>query len=127
MYEATEMLIHELELNLEVPALIFQIGLVESRLYDGRSSDPERFAGIKRYLERFYPSDHELCLVRTATLPFANSELQWFELSEIERLSEVVDIDHTLFVPPAADPPVRNEALEARASSREHLDRVTDG
>lgn len=125
LFEATDLLIHEYRLNNEVPALIFQIGLIESYLYDRRKSAPERFTAIREYLEEFYPPSHELCLASTATLPLADSDLHWFELGNFESMASDIDFTHTLYIPRVSDPPIRNKTLQQKAHSSGHLDHIT--
>jgi len=51
MYEATDLLLREWELNPEVPAMIWQIGAVESSIHHTSIDDkPERYERIRKYL-----------------------------------------------------------------------------
>jgi uncharacterized protein YabN with tetrapyrrole methylase and pyrophosphatase domain len=125
MFEVNDLLLRELSLNPSVPAFLFQVGTVGSRLYTARPNAPERFTRLRRYLERFYPSDHEVSLVRAATLPFESGAIESFELSAFESMADAVHPSHTLYVPPArSDGPV-NEAYLESLHSRDRLDEIT--
>ncbi|MFP8951631.1 SAM-dependent methyltransferase [Natrialbaceae archaeon A-arb3/5] len=126
VYEATDVLVREVQLDPATPAFLMQIGLVGTRLYDRSQSAPERFRDIRAHLEGQYPSDHEVSLVRTATLPLADAEQRWFPLAEFESMAEQVDATHTLYIPPAEGRATRNERIAEQAYSDAHLDRITE-
>lgn len=126
MFEATDLLVREFELDPEVPAMIWQVGVIESILHSTRDSVPGRFSRFRDYLERFYPSDHVVKLVRTATYPIADPEIIEFEIGEFGSVADEVNAVQTLYIPPVRERPVRNEDLYERVQSREHLELVTE-
>lgn len=125
MFEATDLLVREFELNPDVPAMLWQVGTVETTLHSTADSAPGRFTRLREHLQEFYPDDHDVSLLRASTYPVTEGERVTFPLSEFESMHDRVTPSHTLYVPPVRDRPVRNEVLEAKVSSREHLDRIT--
>ena len=58
MFEATDLLLRARPLMDDVPALLWQIGNVESCLHSARRSRPERFVRLRNHLLRTYPPTH---------------------------------------------------------------------
>jgi uncharacterized protein YabN with tetrapyrrole methylase and pyrophosphatase domain len=127
MFEATDLLVREFDLNPEVPAMLWQVGTVESALHSTADSAPCRFTRLREHLQGFYPDDHEVSLLRASTYPVTESEQVSFPLSEFESMHDGVSPAHTLYVPPVRERPVQNETLESKVSSPEHLNRITLG
>lgn len=126
MFEATDLLLREFDLNPDVPVMIWQIGTVETVLYTQADSKPGRFTNIRNYLERFYPSDHIVSLLKTATYPITESERIDFELHKFEEMHNQIDPVHTLYIPPVNDKTVENSQLASQVQSREHLNDITE-
>lgn len=125
MFEATDLLLREFDLNPDVPALLWQVGAVETSFYSTDPSEPERFSRIREYLQQFYPDDHPVYLAKTAQFGFDESEILEYALDELESIHEVVSIAHTLYVPPVRERPVQNEELAEVVDSKDHLDEIT--
>lgn len=122
MFEASDMLVREWEPNPEVPAMIWQIGAVETLLYSDDWSTPERYTRFREYLEQFYPSDHEVELLQAATFPVADSDRFTVELGEFESMHETIDRGlYILYVPPVEERPIQNEELYEQFQSEEHI------
>lgn len=126
LFEATDLLVYDIDLDPATPALVVQVGLTETRLYDDRDSTQERFVPLKEHLLQFYPSDHEVSLVRTATHPLATSERISVPIEEFETIAEDVDNTHTLFIPPARNRTVSDEELAEKVYSENHLSHITE-
>ena len=126
LHEATNLLIHEYEIDEHVPLLLYQVGVVETRLQTSKDSDPERFERLRGYLEARYGDDHEVVLARSATQPFGEPTLRRVELGELESVADTVSTLDSLYVPPAGAKPPENEDLLAAATSEAHLDEITD-
>lgn len=126
MYEATDMLIHEYELNSDVPLLLFQIGGVETVLHSENESDRARFDRLKDFLLQYYPNDHEVTLIRSATYPFSDPDVTVVNLGNFESIAEDVTKLHSLYVPRASAKEVENEALAGELTSTEHLEEITE-
>jgi uncharacterized protein YabN with tetrapyrrole methylase and pyrophosphatase domain len=126
MFEATDLLLREFDLNPHVPLMLWQVGSLETELYSVYESSPERFTGLKQYLQRFYPDDHTVSLLMTATYPIGESERIDFELREFESLHDQVKHAHTLYVPPKEEKGVQREDLYEQVHSEDHLETITD-
>lgn len=125
-FEATDLLIREFDLNPYVPLFVWQIASVETKLYYPGTSKPERFTRIREYLQRFYPDDHTVYLLETATYPIAESEQLAFDLDEFESMHEEVKGSQTLYVPPIEEKGVENEEMVRLAESPEHVRSLVD-
>lgn len=127
IFDATDVLVREFELNPAVPALLLQIGSIETSLYSTKMSTPGRFSRIKNHLLNFYSGDHEIFLLKTAVYPFSDSEQIKFQIDEFddEWISNKIDSTHTLYIPPAEQKGVENEELLQQLTSTEHLNEIT--
>jgi len=126
-YEATDMLLREWELNPEVPAMIWQVSVVETTLHTDRDSVPGRFTRFKEYLQQFYPDDHTVHLLQTATFPIAESKNIPVDLEKFETKTEELNNGYyILYIPPVEKRDIRNESLAEQAQSRKHLHRITE-
>lgn len=75
--------------------------------------------------QQFYPDDHTVKLVETATYPFTDSEEIAFELDEFESMHKKVNATQTLYIPPVRTRPPQNEKLEKLTLSQGHLSSIT--
>ncbi|MBW1880388.1 MAG: hypothetical protein JRJ84_18680, partial [Deltaproteobacteria bacterium] len=96
MYEATELLVRRRPLVPDVPALIWQIGDVETRLRSMRPSRPERFDRIRDHLLQFYPADHPVVAVYSSPHPLMRSTRLDFPLGRIGDYAAQLHIGYTL-------------------------------
>jgi len=127
IFEATDVLVREFELNPAVPAFLLQIGSIETSLYSTETSKPERFTRIKNHLLNFYSEDHRIYLLKTSVYPFSDSEQFAFRIDEFdnEQVSNQIDNTHTLYIPPLEQKSVQNEGLLQQLTSTEHLNEIT--
>lgn len=125
MFEATDLLVHEHDLNQHVPAMIWQIGVVETIRHTEAASKPGRFSRIRNYLQQFYPDNHEVALLQTATYPFTDSKEIRFGLDEFESMADEINAIQTLYIPPTGKKDVQNEALMEDIKTSEHLEAIT--
>lgn len=125
MFEATDLLLREYDLNPYVPAMLWQVGTVETSLYAAKGSEPSRFTRLKEYLQEFYPDDHEVVLAQTATYPLTESEQIKFKLEDFEEMSDDINGLQTLYIPQVAEKSIQNEKLRDLIRSEEHLQAIT--
>jgi len=125
MYEATDLLLRRRTLHPDVPALIWQIGNVETRLHTSRVSKPERFERFRAFLMRFYPPAHPVTAYYAAPHPLMPSTVLSFPLSEMCVDAYRLHAGFTLYVPPVAEKPVADHELLQQMDSVEHLHRIT--
>lgn len=125
MYEATDLLLRRRPLQPDVPALLWQVGAVESSLYSQQPSAPERFLRLKEHLLDFYPPDHLVKAVHSSGHRLAPSIVSEFTIDELPRgLAEASPVA-TLYIPPAELRPLVDGALMEDITSLEHLRRIT--
>lgn len=127
MYEATDLLLRRRPLQPEVPALIWQIGCVETTLHTMRVSKPARFERLRSHLLRFYPPRHEVSAVYSTPHPLMPSTVRRFALREICDHAHVLHSGFTLFIPPTIERPIEDHELLRQIDSVEHLGRITHG
>ena len=125
MYEATDLLLRHRPLQPDVPALIWQIGSVETRLHTTRASKPQRFERLRAHLLRFYPPEHQATAVYSTPHPLMPSTVHRFELQDICQNAHLLHAGFTLYVPPVHERPVEDHELRQQMDSVEHLVRIT--
>ena len=125
MYEATDLLLRRRPLQPDVPALIWQIGCVETRLHTTRVSTPERFERLRSHLLRFYPPEHQATAAYSTPQPLMPSTVHRFVLQDIRKSAHLLHAGFTLYVPPVHERPVEDHELLRQMDSVEHLCRIT--
>jgi len=125
MYEATDLLLRRRTLHADVPALIWQIGSVETRLHTTRISKPERFERLRAYLLQFYPPQHPVSAFYSTPHPLMPSTVLAFALEDMCGHAHLLHAGFTLFVPSVGEKPVEDRELLRQMDSVEHLHRIT--
>ena len=69
MYEATDVLLRRRPLQSDVPAILWQIGPMETCLHSQAVSLPGRFARLMAHLRQFYPARHEVVAIHCSPHP----------------------------------------------------------
>lgn len=124
--EASDLIVREWELNPQMPTVIWQLGAIETVLYKDDWSRPERYTRFRKYLEEFYPSDHEIELLQAATYPAAESDRFTFEVGELESMHETIDRGmYVLHLPPVEERPIQNEEAYEEFQSEDHFSDLT--
>jgi precorrin-2 methylase len=126
MYEATDLLLRRRPLQPDVPALIWQVGNLESRLHTSRRSRPERFFGFRDHLFQFYPRDHVVTIYFAAPHPLVPTVKIPSTIAELPERAGDLHAGVTVYVPPAFDRPVVDSELLARVDDASHLEQITD-
>lgn len=126
IFEATDLLAYNTELDPKIPALILQIGLVGTHGHTATDRTSEELTTFGNYLRRLYPGTHEIQAVRTATLPFAEPEKISVEVDEFESLSNQIDETHTLYVPSAERREIVDDSYIRRERDDDYSARNTD-
>ncbi|HLK69548.1 MAG TPA: SAM-dependent methyltransferase [Bryobacteraceae bacterium] len=125
MYEATDLLLRRRPLQPDVPAILWQIGPLESALHSARVSRPERFHRLVAHLRQFYPAHHEVTAIYTSPHPLMEPAILRFWLEDMPRHARQIHAGFTLYVPPAASRPVLDWDLRGQMYSVEHLRAIT--
>jgi precorrin-3B methylase len=124
LYEATDLLLRRRPLLVDVPALIWQAGTVESLLYTARPNRPERFIRLRNHLRQFYPPTHPVAILYSDSgrMQSARDDVA---LDELPQHAERLHAGVTLYVPPAAERAIQDPGLLEVLADPEHLVRVT--
>jgi uncharacterized protein YabN with tetrapyrrole methylase and pyrophosphatase domain len=125
LYEATDLLLRRRPLQADVPALIWQVGNLETRLHSQRTSRPERFARFLAHLLRFYPPDHEAVAYYASPHPLVGSVVRRFPLRDLPAQAEALHAGVTLYLPAVRVRPIEDPELLAALDDPEHLRRLT--
>jgi uncharacterized protein YabN with tetrapyrrole methylase and pyrophosphatase domain len=124
-FEANYALIYQPRLDPTVPCLLWQVGIVETRLFAPLPSRPERFMRLKNYLLQFYPEDHKVALAISATIPLVDKEIIWVEIKDIPCAYKHFTVATTLFIPPTSKPMVRDIELARLLDDPAYIDTIT--
>ena len=125
MYEATDLLLRRRPLQNDVPAIIWQIGPLETGLHSQQVSRPERFARFIGHLRQFYPPRHEVRAVYCSPHPLLPSTILRFALEDMGQYAERIHSGFTLYLPPSVGRPVQDCDLLAKLYSPDHLRDIT--
>jgi uncharacterized protein YabN with tetrapyrrole methylase and pyrophosphatase domain len=123
-YEATYALLYQPRLDPTVPCLLWQVGIVETRLFAPLPSRPERFNRLKHYLLQFYPENHKVALATSATNPQAEKEIIWVEIQDLPSAHQHFTVATTLFIPPASEPVVHDRELLQLLDDPEYVEKI---
>jgi precorrin-2 methylase len=124
-HEATDVLLYRRRLLPEIAAVLWQIGVLETRLSAGAArSRPQRLLRLREHLLRFYPAGHEAIAVSSSVDVSAGPELHRFRL---EALADMVDDFHlgtTLYIPAVPDRSPPDPSVMADLMSSTHLEQI---
>lgn len=121
MYEATDLLLRRRPLQPDVPALLWQIGPLETALHSTRASRPERFARLVAHLRRFYPPHHRVTAIYAPPHPLLEPEVLTFQVEEMGDYALRLHAGFTLYVPPARGRLLLDLDLAAEMFDPQHL------
>lgn len=121
MYEATDLLLRRRPLQNDVPAIVWQIGPLETALHSLRVSRPERFARFVDHLLRYYPPAHQVAAIFCSPHPLLPPDVLRFAIQDMGSHAERFHAGFTLYVPPSAGRPVQDYDLVEKLYSPEHL------
>jgi len=125
MYEATDLLLRRRPLQNDTPAIIWQIGPLETALHTLRVSRPERFTRFTTYLRQFYPAQHQVVAIYSSPHPLMPPRALRFALEDMGEHAEQLHAGFTLYVPPAVGRPVQDSDLLSKLYSVDHLRSIT--
>jgi len=125
MYEATYLLLRRRPLQPDVPAILWQIGPLETCLHSARVSRPERFARFVAHLRLYYPARHEVVAIYCSPHPILPPAILRFALEDMGQHAEEIHAGFTLYVPPVGSRPVQDYDLLAKLYSVDHLRSIT--
>jgi hypothetical protein len=125
MYEATDLLLRRRPLLNDVPAVIWQIGPLETALHSQRVSRPERFTRFIEHLRRYYPPRHQVAAIYCSPHPILPPHILRFAIEDMGGHAAEIHTGFTLYIPPSAGRSVVDRELAAQLYSIEHLRKIT--
>lgn len=125
MYEATDLLLRRRPLLHDVPAVIWQIGPLETALHTQRISRPERFQAFVDYLKLYYPLRHEAAAIYCSPHALLPPHILRFAIEDMGQHAEELHTGFTMYVPPSIGRTVVDRDLAAKLYDREHLRKIT--
>jgi hypothetical protein len=125
MYEATDLLLRRRPLQPDVPAIIWQIGPIETCLHSMRVSRPARFDRFIAHLQQYYPPRHEVVAIYCSPHPILKPAIFRFALEDMGQYAAEIHSGFTLYIPPAVSRPIQDYDLLAQLYSVEHLRDIT--
>lgn len=124
-FEATDLLLRRRALDPAVPAVIWQVGAVGSRLYSARRSRPERFVRLARHLGRTYPADHPVVVYLGANHPLQRPQRVAATVATLPDHAAVLSPGVTLLIPPVGAAPVVDAGVVATLDDAGWLEAMT--
>jgi hypothetical protein len=103
MYDANAILVEHRKLDPEVPCLLLQVDAVESVYHITARSRPSRFKRLQDHLLQFYPPEHVVTNIRSASYPIFEPESYSFQLQNIGKEFAEKGLGGTVYLPPARD------------------------
>jgi uncharacterized protein YabN with tetrapyrrole methylase and pyrophosphatase domain len=97
-YEATELLVHQREIDPSATLIVWQPGVVGNATYTPEG-DLSRLPVLVEYLEQFYPPDHEIVCYEASLYPICDATVLRVPLSKLAE-TEIPPMS-TLYIPPA--------------------------
>lgn len=125
IYEASDILLRHIPLLPDIPALIWQIGALETSLYSSSRSKPSRFRRFEEYLLKYYPIGHVAKAIYCSSHPLAPSTITEFPIDKIHEFSEHLHSGYTLYIPRTAPRLLRDKGLAKEMESVKHLKSIT--
>ncbi len=125
MYEATDLLLRRRPLQVDVPALIWQVGTLESHLYTVRGASPERFSRFTEYLLQFYAAEHVVTAIYASPHPLAKAQIHRFPIGEMAAHAQDLEGGMTLYIPATHERPIVDRDLLALLTDSGHLGEIT--
>jgi len=125
MYEATDLLLRRRPLQPDVPALIWQIGPIETCLHTMRISNSRRFERFVAHLSLFYPARHEVVAIYSSPHPLLPPKILRFALEDMGRHAAEIHSGFSLYIPPMGSRPIEDHDLLGKLNSVEHLRKIT--
>lgn len=125
MYEATDLLLRRRPLFNDVPAILWQIGPLETALHTQRVSRPERFARFVAHLRQYYPQRHQVAAIYCSPHPILPPHILRFAIEDMGDHAETIHTGFTLYIPPSVGRAVADRELAAQLYSTEHLRKIT--
>ena len=117
-------LVEHRKLDPEVPLLLLQVDAVESAFHILAPSRPSRFRRLQDHLLRFYPPNHIITNIRSASYPIFEPELIHFEVQNLGNEFADKKLGGTVYLPPAKHAEF-DESLAREIYDPLHVNRIS--
>jgi precorrin-3B methylase len=125
MYEASDLLLRRRPLQPDVPAILWQIGPIETCLHSIGVSRPERYARLIAHLQQFYSPRHEVVAIYCSPHPVLPPAILRFALEDMGEHAHEIHAGFSLYVPPSGSRPIQDYDLLEKLYSLDHLRNIT--
>lgn len=126
MFEATDLVLRQHPLNVNISTMIWQLGSLETALYTTRKSTERRFDRLDDHLRRFFPGSHKAYCVYSSAHPLSNSQIVEIPLNELRGSGPDIHGGFTMFIPPLKTGMVVERELAELVYSIEHLESISE-
>ncbi|HEX3470100.1 MAG TPA: SAM-dependent methyltransferase [Silvibacterium sp.] len=124
IYDANAVLVERRRLDSEVPLLLLQVDAVESAFHILAPSRPSRFRRLQDHLLKYYPPNHVITNIRSASYPIFEPELIHFEVQNLGNEFADKKLGGTVYLPPAKHSEF-DENLAREIYDPLHVNRIT--
>ncbi len=97
MYEATDFLIYEREIDLSTPLILWQVGIVGLLRHTEKLANHHQIEVLKSYLLNFYGYNHKVILYEAAQLPIEEAKIIETRIEDIKK--PMLSTKTTMFIP----------------------------
>src|ERR1017187_1529215 len=111
MYEATDVLVRKRPIQNDVALLLWQCTTFCDPTYPNKPLSAEQVQPLQDYLLRFYPAEHSVALVMSKTYPLLRPVVRRVPLSQLAVEMAKSPLSGTLYVPPLAPRPIKDQKL----------------
>ena len=125
MYEATDLLLRRRPLQNDVPAIIWQIGPLETAPAFPTGIAARAVRAVCRPSATYYPARHQVAAIYCAPHPIMPPHILRFAIEDMGEYAAEIHTGFTLYVPPCGGRPVIDQELAKQIYSIEHLRKIT--
>ena len=99
-YEATAFLVRKIVIDVRVPLVLWQVGVLGEMAYERKGFDNHNLPVLVDHLSELYAPDHEVVIYEAAQHPLAEPRIRVYRLCDLG-VDDLTGIS-TMFVPPKA-------------------------
>jgi len=110
-YEASQFIFYKRIIDPSAYLILWQVGIVGDRSYEKFSTGKSHQALFLEALQNYYPSDHQVILYETPTLPISEVRIDYLRLENLLEFS--LNPETTMIIPPS-ESMVENTSIKKR-------------
>jgi precorrin-2 methylase len=100
IFEATGLVTSNTPIVASVPCIVLQTEAFRNETYTLKRQGADRFSAFVDYLRKFYPADHKILSVYSATHPLMKPVTIEFALADLASVFERATVSGTIYIPP---------------------------